>query len=95
MLVTFMAPRAVCLGSAAQGLWADPKGEFLGDWLAGPVYKLFGKNGLADQPQMPLIGKPLHRDGIHYHIREGQHSLTLTDWKCYFDSADLAFGTTR
>ena len=37
---------------------------------------------------MPPIGKPVDGDGVHYHIREGKHDLTLYDWQRYMDFAD-------
>ncbi|MCL4205469.1 MAG: acetylxylan esterase [Pirellulaceae bacterium] len=91
MLIALIAPRAVCVGSAEQDLWADPRGEFLSVFHAGPVYRLFGKQGLGSSPEMPAIGQSLHGDGAHYHIREGKHNLTLDDWNCYLDFADKVF----
>jgi hypothetical protein len=44
---------------------------------------------------MPPIGEPLHGDGVHYHIREGKHNLTLVDWNCHLDFADKVFGKSR
>jgi hypothetical protein len=95
MLIALMAPRAVCVGSADQDLWADPRGEFMSIALAGPVYRLFGKQGLGESLKMPAIGESLHGDGAHYHIREGKHNLTLFDWKCYLDFADKVFGKAK
>ncbi len=92
MLIALIAPRAVCVASAEDDLWADPRGEFLSAVHAGPVYRLFGKQGLGDSSEMPAIGSPLHGDGVHYHIREGKHDLTLFDWNCYMDFADRVFG---
>ncbi len=92
LLIALIAPRAVCVGSASQDLWADPRGEFLSVVHAGPVYQLFGKQGLGTSAQMPAIGEPLDGDGAHYHIREGKHNLTLFDWHCYLDFADKVFG---
>ncbi len=94
LLVALMAPRAVCVASADQDLWADPRGEFQSAVHAVPVYRLFGKKGL-DAKEMPPIGEPLHGDGMAYHIREGKHNLTLFDWKCYMDFADKLFGRAK
>lgn len=91
MLIALIAPRAVAVGSAEQDLWADPRGEFLSVVHARPVYRLFGQEALGAVPEMPAIGKPLHGDGTHYHIREGKHDLTLFDWTCYWDFADRVF----
>lgn len=95
MLIALLAPRAVCVGSADRDLWADPRGEFLSTVLAGPVYRLFGKQGLGESPVMPAIGESLHGDGAHYHIRAGKHNLTLFDWGCYLDFADKVFGKAQ
>jgi hypothetical protein len=95
MLIALLAPRAVCVGSAEQDLWSDPRGEFLGVACAGPVYRLFGKQGLGDSREMPAIGQPLHGDAAHYHIRAGKHNLTIFDWRCYLDFADKVFGKAR
>jgi hypothetical protein len=95
MLIALIAPRAVCVASADHDLWADPRGEYISVVLAGPVYRLFGKQGLGESLEMPAIGVPLHGDGAHYHIREGKHYLTIFDWKCYLDFADKNFGKAK
>jgi hypothetical protein len=95
MLIALIAPRAVCVASAEGDLWADPRGEFLSIVHAGPIYRLFGKQGLSDSSAMPPIGTPLHGDCAHYHIREGKHDLTLFDWTCYMDFADRVFGPNK
>jgi hypothetical protein len=95
MLVALIAPRAVCVGSAAEDLWADPRGEFLSVVHAAPAYRLFGKQALGASPEMPALGESLHGDGAHYHIRPGKHNLTLVDWNAYMDFADQVFGRTK
>ncbi len=95
LLIALSAPRAACVASAADDLWADPRGEFLSLVHAAPVYRLFGKHGLGRSPQMPTIGEPLDGDGVHYHIRAGKHNLTLFDWKCYMDFADKVLGKSH
>jgi hypothetical protein len=92
MLISLIAPRAVCVGSAAEDLWADPRGEFLSVVHARPVFQLFGKQALGAKPEMPAIGEPLHGDGAHYHVRDGKHNLTLVDWNAYMDFADRTWG---
>ena len=91
MLIALMAPRAVCVASADQDLWADPRGEFLAAVHAGDVYQRCGRKGLGVAPEMPAVGESLHGDGVHYHLREGKHNLTLADWTAYWDFADRTF----
>jgi hypothetical protein len=82
------------VGSAEEDLWADPRGEFLSVYHAGPVYRLFGQQGLGESPEMPAINEPLHGDGAHDHVRAGKHNLTVFDWNLYLDFADRVFGRT-
>ena len=90
MLVALMAPRPVYVASAEDDGWADPRGEFLAAYHAGPVFSLVGETPLpADD--MPEPGEPAHGT-VGYHIREGGHNLTPEDWGYYMDFADTHFG---
>ena len=85
-LLALIAPRPLYVASAAEDLWADPKGEFLGAFHAEPVYRLFGKPGLG-VTEMPAVGTPVGAT-IAYHMRAGEHDVTDYDWDRYLDFAD-------
>lgn len=86
-LMALMAPRPLCIASATEDLWADPKGEFLSGFHAGEVYRLFGAAGLAAEepppPDTPITG------AISYHLRTGKHDQVMADYQHYLDIADL------
>jgi hypothetical protein len=85
-LLALIAPRALYVASADADLWADPRGEFLGLANAGPAYALYGLPGFrADE--MPPLDTPLVRDQVAYHVRRGNHNLTLYDWRQFMDFA--------
>jgi hypothetical protein len=81
MLIALMAPRPVLLQTGDKDFWSDPKGEFLAAVAAGPVFRLFGKQGL-DTDQMPPAGTPiLHTIG--YYMHAGGHGTIPSDWDQY------------
>lgn len=86
MLIALAAPRPIYVASAAEDRWADPKGEFLSAKHAGPVYALFGKEGVGVEEQPPIdqsVGET-----VGYHIRTGEHNVLPFDWQSYMDFAD-------
>lgn len=90
MLIALMAPRPVYVASAAEDLWADPRGEFLAAFHAGPVFELLGKRGLPEE-EMPPVDRPV-METVGYHVRSGGHNVTPWDWERYMDFADLHMG---
>ena len=92
-LLSLIAPRALCIGSATEDLWADPKGEFLAGVYASEVYRLFGVTGMPvnehPAPDVNVTGE------ISYHLRTGEHNILLQDWEHYLSVAADLFETER
>ena len=86
MLLALTAPRALYVASAEQDKWADPRGEMLSLFYAGPAFKLLGKQPLPAE-KMPDVDQPIHTD-VGYHIRTGKHDVTDFDWTQYIKFAD-------
>lgn len=87
MLIALSAPRPVYVASAEQDKWADPYGEFLGLFHAGPAFQLFGRKPLPSE-KYPAVNEPIMTD-VAYHVRTGEHDVTDYDWEQYLKFADL------
>ena len=85
-LIALCAPRPACVASASEDLWADPKGEFLAAYHAGPAYALYGQEG-PPADQSPPVHEPVG-GRLRYHVRAGKHDVTDYDWERYLDLAD-------
>jgi len=86
-LMGLIAPRAVAVASAAEDLWADPKGEYLSLYHAGPVFRLFGLESF-EEPTVPPLGQPRFVGQTGYFVRPGGHGLHEGDWANYLDFLD-------
>ncbi|MGC9450388.1 MAG: acetylxylan esterase [Oceanipulchritudo sp.] len=84
-LLALIAPRPVYIASAAEDLWADPRGEFLSLIHAEPVYQLLDA-GRMESHAMPQPGGAL-MERLSYHIRPGIHDLLPEDWRRFLDFA--------
>ncbi len=85
MLVGLLAPRAVYFSSAREDQWADPKGEYLSLALGSSIYsEIYGKK-ISFPKEFEDIPSLIHLPPMGYHIREGQHDLTLEDWTHYLE----------
>jgi hypothetical protein len=85
-LLALMAPRPLCIGSATEDLWADPKGEFLSLRSAEPVYRLLGVDSELPE-EWPAAGKSVGTH-IRYQLREGSHDILTDDWHHYLAFAE-------
>ena len=81
MLIALVAPRPLLLQTGNTDYWSDPKGEFLAEVAAGPVYKLLGKDPL-DTDVWPQAKQPILHD-LAYYMHDGGHGMVPTDWDIY------------
>ncbi len=82
-LIAAIAPRAVYLAGATDDLWADPVGSMQALQAAAPAWGIDA--AFAD----PMRGRA---GPLGYHIRAGDHDLTLADWAGFLDFlADLGW----
>jgi hypothetical protein len=86
LLIALNAPHPVFITGGTQDQWADPRGEFLAEVAAGPVYHLLGKKDLGTNDGPPLDTPLISGDlGFLYHT--GGHTIAPGDWKAFLDFA--------
>ena len=90
MLLALIAPRPVYVASAIEDTWADPNKEFEALYEGGRLYEIYGLSVIAKK-RFPAVGSPLINFHTGYHVRKGKHDVTLYDWQCFMDYADVHF----
>jgi len=90
MLLALMAPRGVYVASAAEDLWADPKGQYLSLLEAQVAYNLYGiKHNFPTE--MPEVNNQIIQSHAGFHNREGKHNMTSYDWQQFIKFANFYF----
>jgi hypothetical protein len=87
MLIALSAPRPVFISGGTQDQWADPKGEFLAEVAAGPVYRLLGRKDLGTS-ELPPLDTPLLTGDLGFLYHTGGHTIDPGDWNAFLDFAD-------
>lgn len=91
LLVALVAPRPLLLQTGTTDFWSDPKGEFLAEVAAGPVYKLLGKEDLGTETWPAARQLILH--DLSYYMHDGGHGMVPTDWAIYVQFLKKALHT--
>jgi len=87
LLIALCAPRPVFITAGTRDQWADPRGEFLAEVAAGPVYRLLGGKDLG-AVEFPPPDTPLIAGDLGFLCHTGEHTITPGDWKTFLDFAD-------
>jgi hypothetical protein len=84
MLISLIAPRPVFVTGGTGDQWSDPKGEFLAQVAAGPVYRLLGARDLGistyPSPDMPVV-----TGDLAFNLHTGPHTATPGEWAIFVD----------
>lgn len=83
MLIALVAPRPLLLQTGSTDYWSDPKGEFLAEAAAAPVYKLLGAVPLETDVWPPAKTPILHDEA--YYMHDGGHGMVPSDWDIYLE----------
>lgn len=86
MLIALNAPHALFISGGTKDQWADPRGEFLAEVAAGPVYRLLGKADLGTT-EFPNTDTPLVSGDLGFNYHTGPHTIMPVEWKEFLDFA--------
>lgn len=84
-LMACIAPRMLYVAGSSGDIYAQPDIQREAVIKVSPAYKLFGAKNLPTLTDL-MSDKPFFGD-IGFHIKEGPHSITPTDWNNFIDYA--------
>lgn len=87
-LVSAIAPRRVSLGAAILDEWADPDSQYLSACAASKVWEMLGEKGFEHPDRLPRVEEYFEGGKLCYHLRDGAHFYSRTDWLVYLDMMD-------
>lgn len=82
-LLAAVAPRCLCIASAAEDLWADPLSVQQACIAASPAWELFGRKPFPGKGEPVPTGTWIDGEGLGYHYRDGIHFFSRHDWEHY------------
>lgn len=85
-LIALNAPHPVFITGGTGDQWSDPRGEFLAEVAAGPVYRLLGLKDLGTT-NFPPVDTPLISGDLGYNYHTGPHAIMPEDWNDFLDFA--------
>jgi len=86
-LIALSAPRPLFITGGTGDQWSDPKGEFLGEVAAGPVYRLVGAHDLG-VTELPPFDHPVISGDLGFLYHTGPHAIMPGDWQAFLEFAD-------
>ncbi len=94
MVIALNAPHPVFITGGTLDQWSDPRGEFLAEVAAGPVYRLVGRRGLGTA-EMPRPDTPLLSGDLGFNYHTGGHMISASDWRAFLAFADKYFRAVK
>ena len=85
-LVGAIAPRRVSLGAALEDEWADPDSQYLSACAASKAWEMLGEKGFEHPDRLPRAEEYFEGGKLCYHLRNGAHFYSRTDWLVYLDA---------
>ena len=85
-LVGSIAPRRVSLGAAIEDEWADPDSQYLSACAASSAWEMLGEKGFEHPDRLPRPEEYFEGGKLCYHLRNGAHFYSRTDWLVYLDA---------
>jgi hypothetical protein len=93
-LIALCAPRGVFIGAGSKGDdWVDPRGMFMAEVAAGPVYRLLGHKDLG-ATVMPRVGKALVSGDLAFRQHEQGHTME-PNWPYFLSFAQRYLAPAR
>jgi hypothetical protein len=94
LLISLLAPRPLFVTGGTGDQWSDPKGEFLGQVAAGPVYRLLGARDLGTT-SYPAPDTPLITGELGFNLHTGPHTATPGEWATFADFLSRYFPSAK